>query len=662
MSNNNKSDLMQSLQSQIDELPVGYISKKRIHGNTCHYRQWKENGRVKSCYVPADQLDYIVSLINKRKELQSQLRIETYRNNATNSKAAARLYEYGRRLHLESHVSIGIQDYETLISNNLFYVDKTQFISDWWNNNDSVTLINRPRRFGKTLNMSMVNCFFSMKYRDRSDLFDKFDVWRNRKMRNLQGTFPTIFISFGGIKEADPEGQLNALRSQIYQAFSDNRFLMEDLSPMEQSEYTRFLDMFNYTEDMILNGLNVLCNFFYIAYSKKTIILIDEYDTPMLEAQAAGKWSDYSDNMRLFFNKTLKTNPYVEKALLTGITRISKESFFSDMNHICVCSMTSSKYDYAFGFTEAEVKHAMKAQKFDNFDEIKKWYDGFSIGRNTDIYNPWSIINFLSTGEIKPYWVNSSSNSVINTFFKEGKPIIKQALEDLINNKTILTPLKEETLLNQIASSPSALWSLLFASGYLKVINTIHAANTDNVQTMQYELAVTNNEVRGMLIDFIKDWFDSEDNTGYGGFINALLIDDIDYMQEYLSKTIKATFSYFDVSGDEPERFYHGFILGMIIDLRDRFTISSNRESGLGRYDVMLIPKNPDTDHAIILEFKIHRPRKESSLVETAQNALRQINEKEYSANMVAQGIDAHNIYKYGIAFKGKDVWIEGSN
>lgn len=645
--------IIEALHSQINSLPVGYISKKTIHGNTCYYRQWKENGKVKSQYVPNNQVDYIVSLINRRKSLQSELRIETYRSRAeSDPKARARLIEYGRKLHLEFQVPIGVQDYETLSSKNLFYIDKTFFISDWWNHDDVVTLITRPRRFGKTLNLSMVNCFFSKKYANRSDLFDKFEVWNDRNMRSLQGTIPTIFISFGGIKESDARGQLMSLKSQIHYAYYEHKYIIDMLPEQDKKAYCKYLDPFGYTDEMIISGINELCRFIHAAYGQNSIILIDEYDTPMLEAWVGNSWSTCANNMRLFFNKTLKTNPYIKKALLTGITRISKESFFSDLNHLKVCSMTSHMYDYAFGFTEDEVFNAMKYQQLDNFDEVKSWYDGFTVGNRTDIYNPWSIINFLADRKIKPYWVNSSSNAMINSLFKEGDTQVKQSLESLIDKRTIRTTMKEETPFEQVATSAPALWSLLFASGYLKIVNI----TPDNI----YELGVTNKEVHLMLIDFVKEWFDANNKSRYGGFLNAMLCNDVGFMQEYLERIIRATFSYFDVSGDEPERFYHGFILGTIINLRDRFIISSNRESGLGRYDLVLIPRNPEKYHAIILEFKVHHPRKEANLVDTALNALKQIDEKNYAAIILEQGISENNIYKYGIAFRGKEIWIEG--
>ncbi len=649
MMNDNINDELNNI---ISGIPSGYVSKKTINGKQYSYLQWKENGKVKSKYIQPNQVDYVVSLLDEKKRVKKNLLVEVdYSDTAKDTRK--RLRSYASHLFLGNHVPIGVQSFETLISERLFYVDKTRFIADWWISNDPVTLITRPRRFGKTLNLSMMNCFFSIRYKDRSDLFDKLEVWKYKEMRDLQGTIPTIFISFGAVKESDAEGQLHALGQQIYDAFFLNRYVKDHLSDEHKAKFDRYLNSFDYTKDMILGGVRDLCSFFYEAYGQNTIVLIDEYDTPMLEAWTAGTWDECSKNMRLFFNKTLKTNPYLHKALLTGITRISKESFFSDLNHLRVCSMTSSKYDYAFGFTEEEVRLAMEMQGLDNFEEVKEWYDGFTIGKRTDIYNPWSMVYFLSTQEIKPYWVNSSANTLINTLFMEGDQEIKQALEDLINHKTIITTMQEETPFKQVSSSAPAMWSLLFASGYLKIVNQLDRDT--------YELTVTNKEVHDMLIDFVKNWFPTKSRYGNGYFENALLSNDVDFMQEYLERIIRSTFSFFDVSGEEPERFFHGFILGIIINMRDRFIITSNRESGLGRYDVVLIPKEPAKNHAIILEFKVFRPRREADLVESAKNALDQIEEKHYEDSIIEQGISPDNIYKYGIAFKGKEIWIEGS-
>lgn len=639
------------LRNSISELPIGYISKKNINGKTCYYRQWKESGKVKSKYIPDSEVSYIAQLIEKRKQLEFQLEIELLRAENT-PQAARRIYQYIRKLHLSRPAPVGVQYYEDLIERKLFFVDKTNFISDWWNSGSFATLITRPRRFGKTLNISMVNAFFSMKFHDRADLFEDFLIWQNEDIRALQGTYPVIFISFGGVKESTAEGQLYSLKTIIHSAFAAYDFLIDRFSPGDRSIFNSYRNSIDITDEMAVNGIYILSEILYNATGKKCIILIDEYDTPILEAWMGNEWEKCAHTMRLFLNKTLKTNHYIERALLTGITRISKESFFSDLNHLHVCSMTSSEYDYAFGFTETEVFDAMKAQGLNNFEEVKSWYNGFSIGSQREIYNPWSIVNFLSSKRLMPYWVNSSSNALVNDLLRSGGVAYKNALEDLINGKSIYTKISEEVAFADIRTDTASLWSLLFSSGYLKLVNTDADSNC--------ELTATNREVLEMLIGFVRTWFGEAKGTNYSDFINAMLDDDTDYMQDYLERTIRDTFSYFDTSGKEPERFYHGFVLGLIVTLSDRFIIRSNRESGLGRFDVMLEPINPASHHAIILEFKVHRPKKESSLAETARAALEQIEDRQYVAELISHGIDSSNIYKYGIAFKGKEIWIEG--
>lgn len=645
--------LKDKLERRISELPIGYISKKNIRGTTCYYRQWKENGKLKSEYINPNDIDYMISLIDERRRLQLELRAETYRLNLSSS-SQRRFYEYAKRFHLGRTIGIGHQDYEVMISDKLFYVDKTYFIQDWWNHNDQVTLITRPRRFGKTLNLSMINCFFSRKYEGRSDLFEGMDVWKNTAMHELQGSQPVIFLSFGDIKSSSASGQIEQIKLLLSSVFLENDFICEYLDEASSQIFRSYYT--NISKEMAIKGICVLCELMYKAFGKKVIILLDEYDTPMLEAWTAGTWKECSSFMRLFFNATLKSNPYLYRALLTGITRISKESFFSDMNNLRVCSMTSPEYDYAFGFTEKEVFEAMDAQKMSNKDEVKYWYNGFSIGRRTDIYNPWSIVNFLRDRKLQSYWVHTSSNEMINDLFKRGDKTLKYDLEDLINGQHVFTHMNEETPFGQIYEDNSALWSLLFACGYMKIVGT-----SGNCWNKKYELAVTNREVYYMLLEFIKGWF-SNSRNGYSDFVTAMLCHDVEYMTEYLSKICNRVFSYYDTSGDEPERFYHGFVLGMLVDLEDRFIITSNRESGFGRYDVVLEPRNCKIDPAIIMEFKVHRPRKEADLMTTAQNALQQIKEKDYEANLISHSISQDNIYKYGIAFKGKEVWIESGN
>lgn len=640
----------EELEQQISQLPSGYISKKVIHGKTCYYRQWKENGKVKSKYIADTDVDYIALLIKERKDLQEQLRLEGYRQDPS-PRGQRRLAEYARLFYLQRNVPIGIQDFEKLIMNRQFYIDKTAFIREWWQNQDEVSLITRPRRFGKTLNLSMLNCFFSMRYSNRSDLFEGFEIWQDVQMRNLQGTFPVIFLSFGSIKYQTALEQLSALKILLRDTFSSFDYLLGNLSSEDSLIYKSFFA--DIPDEMVLQGIQILSSLLYKATGQKVIILLDEYDTPMLEAWLSGNWDDCATNMRIFFNASFKSNPYLERALLTGITQISKESFFSDMNHLKVFSLTSTEYDTAFGFTEQEVFTALDARKINQKDEVKAWFNGFTIGSRNDIYNPWSIINFLRERELKPYWVNSGSNRLIDDFFRTGNTSLKNALEDLLNGQSLLVHLQDEICFKDIAWDDSALWSLLVANGYLKVV-----ATNGNPWDQTYEVRITNQEVLFMFQRFVRDWF-SNTTGAYNDFLTALLAHDVDYMNEYMNRITREVFSFFDSSGqDEPERFYHGFVLGLMMNLKDRFIITSNRESGFGRYDVVLRPVNPQIDAAIIMEFKVFRPRKETSLEEAARSALHQIEEKHYDSELIADGITCDNIYHYGIAFQGKHVLI----
>jgi len=386
------------------------------------------------------------------------------------------------------------------------------------------------------------------------------------------------------------------------------------------------------------------------------IILLDEYDTPMQEAYLHGYWEEMAAFMRSFFNAAFKTNQWLERAVMTGITRISKESLFSDLNNLKVITMTSNKYASYFGFTEKEVFSAMDEFGMTNRNEVKKWYDGFTIGNTQDIYNPWSIINLLDSRQLKPYWANTSSNALAGNLLQTGSKTIKMQFEDLLSGKTIESRINEEIVFQQLNGNDKAIWSLLLAAGYLTAIN-IHGR--------QYTLALTNYEVKQMFEDMILDWFD-EGDTGYNDFIKALLQGNLKEMNAYMNQVALSMFSSFDggthpSEKTNPERFYHGFVLGLLVELSGRYEITSNRESGLGRYDVMLKPLHKDDD-GMILEFKVLDPKEESGLEEAAAAALRQIEAKKYDQTLLNLGIKKENIRKYGFAFEGKKVLIAGEN
>ena len=559
-------------------------------------------------------------------------------------------------------VAIGIQDFEKIIKNNYFYVDKTDFIREWWESGDDVTLINRPRRFGKTLNMSMLEQFFSVDYAKRSDLFENLSIWENAKYRELQGTYPVINMSFANIKERDFQTTRKKICQTIAELYAKYTFLL-DSQKLQQGDRDFFQRVSPDMDDVVATmAIHYLCKFLYLYYGKKVIVLLDEYDTPMQEAYVDGYWDDLVAFTRSMFNSTFKTNSWLERGLMTGITRVSKESIFSDLNNLEVVTTTSNKYATSFGFTEEEVFGALEECGLDSEKEdVKCWYDGFIFGSQKDIYNPWSILNYLDKRYFTTYWANTSSNSLVGKLLREGNSGLKEKFENLLRGEVIRTPIDEQIVYNQLDGSEKAVWSLLLASGYLKVLSYDRMERLQKGQKQMYELALTNYEVECMFEGMIRSWF-TEAEEDYNEFIKAMLQNDIKAMNAYMNRVSLSTFSYFDTgkksSYDQPERFYHGFVLGLIVDLQDKYIITSNRERGFGRYDVMLEPKRPQEDDAIILEFKVYDGDDEENLKATVQSALAQIEEKQYAAQLISRGVPQERIRKYGFAFEGKKVLI----
>ncbi|MCI6684690.1 MAG: ATP-binding protein, partial [Roseburia faecis] len=407
-------------------------------------------------------------------------------------------------------------------------------------------------------------------------------------------------------------------------------------------------------------ALQNLCLFLSKYYGKKVIVLLDEYDTPLQESYAYGYWRKLTAFTRSLFNATFKTNPYLERAIMTGITRVSKESIFSDLNNLEVITTTSEKYATSFGFTESEVFTALdEAGMSDQCDVVKKWYDGFVFGGKKDIYNPWSITNFLDKRKIDIYWANTSSNSLIGHLIQRGNSVIKEGMEDLLSGKELVTEIDEQIVFDQLDDNMTAIWSLLLSSGYLKINQAPKDAAASN---QNYHLSLTNHEVDVMFRRMIDGWF-KKYTPNYNAFVKALLADDVRAMNHYINRIALETFSFFDTgkvpsASAEPERFYHGFVLGLMVDLQDKYHITSNRESGFGRYDIMLEPVEIGQSDAIILEFKVIDPESEADLNATVNNALEQIRHKQYDAQLLARGFRPDQIRAYGFAFQGKQVLI----
>lgn len=575
----------------------------------------------------------------------------------------------------ENKPGLGYQNFEEVRTEHIFYIDKTDFIREWWENADKVTLITRPRRFGKTLNMSMTECFFSNKYANRSDLFEGLSIWEEKSpdgeypYKKLQGIFPVIYLTFANVKATSYKDMVFKITQVIADLYNDNDYLLEGnlLNEKEQDYY------YNIKQGMdtrlATDAIRSIAGFMQRYYNQKIIILLDEYDTPMQDAWIMGYWEETANFFSALFNSTFKTNKYLERGLITGITRIAKESIFSGMNNLDVITTTSNEYATSFGFTEKEVFLALEnAGLGDQKETVKKWYDGFTFGTCTSIYNPWSIVSFIKKeGKYDTYWSNTSGNGLVNQLIQKGNSNIKETMEDLLQGKSFETKIDERIVFDQLNGSSNAVWSLLLATGYLRVLALkILESDEDGVGEegdVLYTLSITNLEVKRMFRKMVKDWFGGNSEIPYNNFIKALLINDIDGMNEFMNKIALHSFSSFDIAknvsdDDAPERFYHGFVLGLMVELVGRFTITSNRESGFGRYDIMLTPKNKEKDFAYIIEFKVHKSLKEKDLAQTVSNAHSQIEEKQYEAKLIASGFSKERIRKYGFAFKGKECLI----
>ena len=556
-------------------------------------------------------------------------------------------------------ISIGNDGFDAIREKNCFYVDKTAFIREWWESEDKVTLIARPRRFGKTLNMNMLECFFSMKYKGRGDLFEGLSIWSDDKYRNLQGTCPVISLTFADVKSGTCDGAIARIKQNLTDLYNQNEFLLKGdlLNAKEREQYDAVRpDMKNEEAEV---AVRALMGYLSRYYGKKVIVLLDEYDTPLQEAYANGFWEEMSMFIRSMFHSMFKTNPYLERAMLTGITRVSKESIFSDLNNLQVVTTTSCIYENAFGFTEDEVFAALKeAGILDRQEQVKAWYDGFTFGKSRDIYNPWSITKYLDEKRFAAYWANTSSNNLVSNLIREGASDVKIAMEDLIEGKSIEKVIDEEIIFEQLDDNSEAIWSLLLAAGYLKVEDVTDA---DNGEDAVYRLSLTNLEVRKEFRKMVQGWF-KKASIRYHDFVEALLANDVAYMNQYMNRMTQTVFSYFDTGNHpseqtEPERFYHGFVLGLMVDAKLDYHVTSNRESGLGRYDVVMEPRDKKKD-AFVFEFKVKNQDSKESLEDTVRNALKQIEEKNYDAMLIAKGIPKERIRHYGFAFEGKRVLI----
>ena len=556
-------------------------------------------------------------------------------------------------------IGIGKQSFEDIIQSNCFYIDKTSLIKEWWESEDDITLITRPRRFGKTLNMDMLKCFFSNQYRDQGQLFEGLNIWKEKKCQQLQGTYPVIYLSFADVKQTnykDAVLKIKKIITDVYQQYIE----LAGWEGLTEVQIRQFQSVDPYMDDVTAQcALKDLSGYLYRYYEKKVIILLDEFDTPMQEAYIHGYWNEFTAFIRSLFNAAFKTNPYLNRAMMTGITRVSKESIFSDLNNLKVVTTTSEEYATCFGFTQEEVFAALEEfQLADQKDAVKQWYDGFTFGSQQDIYNPWSITNYLKEKKFLAYWASTSSNGLVNRLIQTSKPDVKEFMEELLNEREIVLNFDEQIVFDQLETKENAIWSLMVASGYLKVDKIEYRGI---LHVPWYHLKITNLETLGMFSEMFTGWFQNT-RSNYNAFIKAMLCGNIKEMNAYMNEVALATFSSFDTGSHpsgrtQPERFYHGFVLGLLVELRDQYEVRSNRESGYGRYDVMLIPRQKN-QLAFVLEFKVYNAQEELKLEDTVQSALLQIEEKHYDTELIERGISKSKIRHYGFAFEGKKLLI----
>lgn len=565
-------------------------------------------------------------------------------------------------------ISIGAQGYEDIRANGDFYVDKTEFIRDWWCARDQVTLVCRPRRFGKTLNLDTVRCFLSTEFAGRGEeLFEGLDVWEGGKlaqrdvMRALQGTVPVVFVSFARVKQQNFDDMLARIERLMVTAIGGHAYLCDWDGLTDGDRKALSTVRLGMGAEVCSNVLNLLCDLLYRYWGTKPVVLLDEYDAPMQEAWTGGFWDEASAFMRDLMNSTFKTNPALGRALITGVTRVSRESIFSDLNNLEVITTSSPKYQTAFGFTQDEVDAALDeyglARKR---DEVRRWYDGFVFDGVADIYSPWSITKFLeSGGYFDAYWANTSGNGLVSEVVRRGGARLKRDFETLLNDGEVSKIIDEQVVFSELRTRPNATWALLLAAGYV----TSPSKVPEYLTRASRPLRLTNLEVREVFDRMVQGWFaDAEDD--WDDFAQALLAGDARMATRLLSDVTLYCMSSFDgarrPAESEPERFYHGLVLGLLASLRGRWSVESNRESGFGRYDVALVPTcgTSGSDPAVVMEFKVYDPDFEETLGDTVARARAQIEEKRYVAGLVARGIPEERIRTYGIAFRGKEVLV----
>ncbi len=550
-------------------------------------------------------------------------------------------------------IGIGESDFKGLRLRENYYIDKTMYIKDIIDNESRVILVTRPRRFGKTLNMSMLRYYFDCTRKNTKELFHGLKILeQDEKYTSKQGAYPCIYLTLKDLSDSTFEKMLLSLQTAIHEMYLEHRYLLDSdmIYPEEKARIEDILWL-RTDENILKNSVRELSKYLNRNFDRPVIMLIDEYDVPLQSAYVHGFYEQAIEFFKTFFGVTFKDNPYLEKTVLTGVSRVAKESIFSGANNFNVYTVLDDEFSDDFGITEEEMDKIIKDFDIhDQKDDIRKWYDGYTIGNTTGIYNPWSILNYLTRLQLVPYWVNTSSNDLIKLILKNSTTIKKQ-MELLLKGEEIEVPINLETVIAGIENNENNIWGLLLGTGYLKVTQVVDLPNKI------YRVKLPNYEIKLLFEEIIRDWFnDKVIGNNLRTILKDLVTLNFEEFEEKFKILTAQMFSYMDVGENTAENFYHAFVLGMLVGLKDTYYVNSNRESGMGRYDIMLEPKDKN-GNSFIMEFKVYKKDKEATIEETIQNAKKQIEDRNYEENLRMRGFG--NITKMVFAFRGKEVKIE---
>ena len=546
-------------------------------------------------------------------------------------------------------IGIGISDFKALRLRKNYFIDKTMFIKDIVDNQAGVLLVTRPRRFGKTLNMSMLRYFFDCDVKDSKELFEGLKIMeQGEKYTSKLGAYPCIYLTLKDVSVSSYDRMITGFKSAVLDAYREHRYLLNS-DKVYDDEKARINDILYIREDeeTLIKSIKELSGYLYRHYERPVMLFIDEYDVPIQTAYVEKYYEQAIKFLKTFYGTTFKDNSYLEKTVLTGVSRVAKESIFSGANNFDVFTVLDNEFADDFGITSEEMDKVIEDFKVeDDKEEIKKWYDGYRIGNVEGIYNPWSILNYLTRKELRPYWVNTSSNDLIKMTLRKSTTI-KEKMERLLKGEAIEVPIDLETIIDGIEENENNIWGLMLGTGYLKVDEVVNLAEGI------YKVKLPNYEIKLLFQSIVRSWFNDK---VIGNDLNSILKDLVELnLSEFeikFRKLVEEMFSYMDVGENTAENFYHAFVLGMLVGLKDSYYVNSNRESGMGRYDIMLEPQDK-SKNSFIIEFKVADDMEENTIEDVIESAKKQIEERDYESNLRERGFN--NITKMVFAFKGKE-------